>query len=118
MSALVTVWRWPRGPPSSWGPPAWGWLHREAIAYPQAPTFADGQLAFRRIWAFVAQLPCARCRSHAIQYILARPPDLASSKKLQEWMWRFHNAVNARLGKPLMPYCRYEALYSLAGRTG
>jgi hypothetical protein len=41
-------------------------------------------------------------------YIAADPPKLRSRAQLEQWMWRFHNAVNRRLGKPCPPFaiCR------------
>lgn len=108
----VEVWRWPNVPKGKWGPRGWNWLHVTAINYPQDPTLAEARLAFRRIWNFITHLPCAECRAHAVQFVLRHPPDLSSTFGLQAWVWRFHNAVNYRLGKRVIPYEEYLAVYA------
>lgn len=106
-------WAWPAAlPKSSWGPRAWYWLHVTAINYPPSPTPVDARIAESRIWGFVTHLPCASCRDHATQFVRQRPPSLESTYALQAWVWRFHNAVNLRLGKPLIPYEEYLRLYA------
>lgn len=82
-----------------------------AISYAQDPTAADAALAHRRILNFIENLPCAECRGHSKEYISENPPDLSSSQSLQVWAWRFHNAVNERLGKALLPFAAYSQLY-------
>lgn len=104
---------WPSSEPKNvWGPRHWAWLHRLAIAYPDAPTAGDASGTFARIWAFVSGLPCAECRVHATAYVAARPPPLGGSEELQHWAWEFHNAVNRRLGKRQAPYAEYAADYA------
>lgn len=106
------AWRWPNVSKKQWGPPGWRWLHTTAINYPRAPTRADAQATFRRVWDFVSNLPCEECRRHATHYVTSNPPNLASSDAFQEWAWRFHNAANARLGKPLVSFEEYRRLYA------
>lgn len=98
-------------PKSEWGPPGWRWLHLEAINYPAAPDEKLKMAMFLRFWAFIQSLPCAECHSHAMEYIRAYPPDFSGSKGFQKWVWRFHNAVNHRLGKPLMSSEKYQDTY-------
>lgn len=109
-----TGWKWP---PQiaiwDWGPHGWNWIHTVAIRYPLNPTTEDARVAFRRIWNFASRLPCAECRDHATSYILQRPPSLASTHSLQEWVWRFHNATNLRLGKPFTTAAAYRSAYRL-----
>jgi mitochondrial FAD-linked sulfhydryl oxidase len=100
------------GPPSAWGPRGWNWLHLLAVNYPPEPAQEDMRRAFRRLVDFATHLPCAECRDHTLQYLAANSPDLADTYALQAWVWRFHNAVNARLGKRLFPYEEYQALYA------
>ena len=71
-----------------------------AVGHPEAPAAADRHRALGQIVAIVDALPCYECRNHARAYMYAHPPNLASGPCLQGWTWRFHNAVNARLGKP------------------
>jgi hypothetical protein len=109
------TWDWAPTNKSVWGPAGWRWLHLRAIRYPRrAPTRDDAARAFVEIWAFLSQLPCRRCREHAKAYFARNPPDLRDGPALEVWAWRFHNAVNARLGKPLVSYAEYERLYARA----
>jgi len=112
MSLSVERWSWPDVPKDEWGPKGWNWLHVLAINYPPAPTLPAARLTFRRIWNFAAHLPCIECRWHATRHILRHPPDLSGTEALQAWVWAFHNAVNARLGKPQVPFERYLRLYA------
>ena len=81
------------------------------ISYPQEPTEKDAQIADTRIQNFVANLPCPECRQHASEYLKENPPDFSSSSALQVWAWRFHNAVNARLGHQTFSFAAYSRLY-------
>jgi len=105
-------WDWPAGPKSVWGPVGWRWLHLTAIYYPRAPCPADAQRAAVRLRAFLARLPCAECRWHAARYLHHDPPALSGSEAFRVWTWRFHNAVNARLGHRLIPYAECRGLYA------
>ena len=95
-----------------WGPRGWDWLHTTAIGYAHEPTDLEKRAMFYRIWNFVSHLPCAECRGHATRYVAAAPPDLGDTYALQAWAWKFHNAVNARLGKRLVSYEEYQRLYA------
>jgi len=106
------AWVWPRVSKGTWGPEGWYWLHVTAIQYPRDPVLADARRAFRRVWDFVTSLPCAECREHAAGHVVRSPPNLASSEAFQVWAWRFHNVVNARLGKRLVSYEEYRRLYA------
>lgn len=108
MSAIT--WR-PGQPKQEWGPRAWHWLHLMAINYPPDPSENDMARARVRIGRFIQSLPCADCRIHAAAYIAAVPPDASDAQSLQVWAWRFHNAVNRRLGKRQFPFAAYRQLY-------
>lgn len=68
------------------------------------------------IWDVCKNLPCSECKYHMLHYILQNPPQdcvvdtgLIGSEKAHEqvafyWSWKFHNEVNARIGKPEVPY--------------
>ena len=106
------TWIRPNASKKQWGPKKWDRLHKIAIGYPRRPSPADARVAYRSIWALVVNLPCAECREHAARYVTRNPPDLANTETLQIWAWRFHNAVNARLGKRLVSYWEYLRLYA------
>lgn len=95
-----------------WGPKAWKWLHVQAINYSNNPTRKDKMIMFKLFWSFILTLPCPECRVHAMKYISAHPPDFSSSISFQTWAWRFHNAVNHRIGKPIMSPKQYRQTYS------
>ena len=114
MDLEQTGWAWPpQIAIGVWGPRGWAWIHRVAIDYPQIPTTENARITFRRIWSFVSNLPCAECKNHATSYVLQHPPTLASTNTLQEWVWRFHNLTNRRLGKPFTSYENYRRLNGL-----
>jgi len=99
-------------PKKEWGPRGWNWLHMVAISYPSNPTITDARATFRRIWNHAAGLPCPECKGHAVQYIINNPPDLKNTHALQAWVWKFHNAVNVRLKKPVMSFEDYLESYA------
>jgi mitochondrial FAD-linked sulfhydryl oxidase len=100
----LEVWDWPEMPRRQWGPIAWGWLHRVAEEYPDRPTKAEANNAGLRLKNFFDGLPCPECKKHAYRYLLRNPPDLSGNEAFRMWAWRFHNAVNARLGKRLVAF--------------
>jgi hypothetical protein len=102
----------PQGTKEEWGPRGWRWLHVTAIGYPLRPTPGEARAAAERISGFVGHIPCPECRGHAARYVRRRPLALENSDSLQVWAWRFHNAVNARLGKPLVSFDAYRAAYA------
>lgn len=101
-------WAWPAVPKGTWGPPGWSWLEELAETYPVSPTIPDARIAYRRLLHFISNLPCDECRYHAMCYVLQNPPALASTHTFRSWVWRFHNDVNIRLGKPFYPYWAYQ----------
>jgi hypothetical protein len=112
MPAVRWKWVWPRVAKDKWGPAGWQLLHRYAIDYSAHPTDAEAEIAIRWIWSFISNLPCAECRGHAQSYFLRHPPTAQNSETLQDWAWRFHNAVNRRLKKPEVSFDGYKKLYA------
>ena len=100
-----------------WGPRGWYWLHTQAINYAADPSEQDRMGMRNRFWAFIQSLPCPECRLHATRYARLYPPNFSGGSAFQTWAWRFHNAVNHRLGKPLMDCEEYRKTYAseLAG---
>lgn len=88
-----------------WGPRRWNRLHTMAIFYPLRYKITD-------ILRDIDTLPCPECHYEATNYIRHNRPDLSSSYSLQIWMWRFHNAVNARTGKKQFSFQDYLNKYS------
>lgn len=103
----------PSPPCPPWCRPAWAALHRAAIRCPDEPSAAEARTLAAGLRAFLAALPCADCRAHATAYAARVPPPCGDgSAALQSWVWEFHNAVNQRLRKPLVPFEDYCALYA------
>ena len=100
---------------SVWGPKAWRWLHLQAIYFPHSSdqkVFSNMISHMRNhIISFICRLPCMDCRMHANQYIKQNPLNFDSNHSLQIWMWNFHNAVNKRLGSPVITYEKYRSIY-------
>lgn len=115
MDLELNGWTWPpRLTLPEWGRLGWAWLHTLAITYPRRPIGYDQRVVGYRIWNFVSHLPCWECRQHATQFVLSYPPDTRSTHTLQRWAWNFHNAVNLRLGKPLVSFSEYQRIYARA----
>lgn len=94
-----------------WGPVAWRYIHELAIRYPAQPSARHQHQALGALLALVRRLPCYECRAHAGDYVRDNPPQLESGARFQTWAWRFHNFVNARLGKPHFTSEQYLARY-------
>lgn len=94
-----------------WGPVLWTILHTLAQKAGKAifPSFNDDE---KRQWINIIQtlpkmIPCAMCRKHAEEWIAAHP--IQAIKQLSgddlnqwvvDWVYNFHESVNARVGKP------------------
>jgi hypothetical protein len=102
------------------GPGTWDLLHRQAF---QARTH-DKQIS---TIAFIKDVcygfPCKVCKGHSTEYIKNHPleeyldilVDIGGQRILLGifvWTWKFHNAVNARLKKPIMSWDTVYNLYS------
>lgn|SRR5690554_4702192 len=66
------------------------------------------------IYNLAARFFCERCKRHFQSYLLEHPVELSPDPF--EWSWRFHNAVNIRLGKD--PYPLVSALKDVNNPVG
>jgi hypothetical protein len=94
-----------------WGPVLWTILHALAQKGGKA-LFASSRDDERRQWILLLQtlpkmIPCAMCREHSQAWIQTHP--VAPIKTISydelgtwlvDWVYDFHEAVNARVGKP------------------
>lgn len=73
-------------------------LWRAIHVYP----FKRGTVGFDQLLVAVrALLPgSCTCRDDFDAYLAANPPDTSSTDAMFAWGWRFHQHVNAKLGKP------------------
>jgi glycosyltransferase involved in cell wall biosynthesis len=52
---------------------------------------------------------CGGCRQHAIDYTTQNEPSFATRHQYHQYLWRFHNAVNKRIGKPEIDWEEYKS---------
>lgn len=102
------------------GPGTWNLLHRisfKARSHEQQVNF----IKFMR--EVCDSFPCPTCGRHCIEYINNHPMedyldvlvDIDNERLLLGlfvWTWKFHNAVNARLKKPIMSWNTAYSIYS------
>lgn len=101
-----------RTDPKYVGPGTWNVIHQRAYA---ARTHEE-QLDFIRYMKSTCYgFPCSICRGHCTKYIednpmeeyLDVPVELNGTREqlgMFLWAWKFHNAVNSRLRKPIMSW--------------
>jgi len=94
-----------------WGPVLWTILHTLAQKGGKAlfPSMYDDE---RRQWINILtilpkMIPCSMCRAHAEEWIAAHPVAIIKTIDyidlgpwLIDWVYDFHESVNARNGKP------------------
>ncbi len=90
--------------PAQWGPHLWYVMHTAAANYPDAPSTCEQNGMQHWLQSLKWIIPCKSCAQHYAQYI--EPPKLkeacASRQQLFSFLVDLHNAVNERLGKPIM----------------
>lgn len=99
--------------PQVFGPPMWVSYHIMSANYPVAPTAEVQKLMTCRVKAIPIEVPCAKCKDHAQDFISRNNIELAckSRENLFIFFVNFHNAVNKRLGKPIMPLEDAKRIY-------
>ena len=98
------------------GPGTWNVIH--TLAY-NATTPKSKQAFMDHMIIICHQFPCDTCRGHCKQYLKENPMtdylDVVTEGKalgLFTWTWQFHNAVNFRIGKPLMSWDMAVHIYT------
>ena len=98
------------------GPGTWNVIH--TLAY-NATTTKSKQAFMDHMTIICHQFPCDNCRGHCKQYLKENPMsdylEVVTEGKalgLFTWTWQFHNAVNFRIGKPLMSWDMAVHIYS------
>lgn len=102
------------------GPGTWNVIHRRAF---KARTNTQ-QVEFIGFMKDICQeFPCTVCRGHCTEYITNHPMEDYVDVSVDingehipiglfVWTWKFHNAVNARIKKPIMSWDTAYNLYS------
>jgi len=109
-----------RTDPKYVGPGTWDFLTRLAVK----ATTSKLELEFKRELTEACEgYPCHVCAGHCKEYMKNHPVDkyfgmfiTIEGKKIMIgmfiWIWKFHNAVNARLNKPIMDWdTAYNTFY-------
>lgn len=106
--------------PKYTGPGTWNMLHRLAFKARDSPS----QLNYIAVMKETCYgFNCVVCRGHCTEYIKNHPLEEYLGTKITVegknldlgmfvWTWKFHNAVNARLQKPIMSWVTAYNLYS------
>ena len=96
--------------PNYSGPGTWQWIHCRSG---QIKDYNDMVSTIKFIEFIIENLKCAKCKTHAQEYIKNHPIRACLDCKHQhhtggmehcvfEWSCNFHNSVNIRLGKPVI----------------
>ena len=90
------------------GPGTWNVIH--TLAY-NATTKELKEAFMKHMTIICNQFPCETCREHSKKYLKENPMSeylnvVTEGKKLGlfTWTWQFHNAVNYRIGKPILSW--------------
>ena len=88
-----------------WGPLGWMTLHSVSTLYPERPTPSEKSLLTSWLDMFRDTITCVHCKSHfttMLQNYRMRFPNMLNSRQdFAMFAFRAHNAVNARLSKPV-----------------
>lgn len=102
--------------PKVWGPPFWFCLHVSAVYYPISANNIVKERMKNRILALPYEIPCEKCRTHAIAFIEANRSNLDDivdgRHSLGKFYVNFHNQVNKRYGKREWTYEEAYKYYS------
>lgn len=94
------------------------WFSIHIMALHVANTSSGKKEFCKTIRAICDNYKCGNCKSHCQEYIRNHPPEEYMNVKsemgeeigLFKWSWMFHNAVNSRIGKPVIDY---NTIYNL-----
>lgn len=92
------------------GPRMWKWLHEHA-AFLVRDNIMDEMVERRWLDVFKRAITCDDCRANWNLELGKLPPVYTNATAFFYWTVAIHNAVNARLGKPLMSNEDAAALY-------
>jgi hypothetical protein len=95
----------------------WFTLHLMAT---NATTPEKISLFIENLKLVVENLKCLNCREHAMKYLMEHPIAPYFTLKdttgrligMAKYVWEFHNAVNSRLGKPIIDWHTAYQMYS------
>jgi len=88
--------------PRIWGPHAWKFMHAITAVYPPAPSNEEKAAATDFFNSLKWLLPCVGCKVNYAKNLEEMPVEahVHSRDALDTWLYRLHNEVNAKSGKP------------------
>ena len=88
-----------------WGPPLWKSIHAITRSYPDKPTLEQKKQYQDFIKSLGHVLPCPNCRGHYNNYVSELDWNfvLKDHESLVKFGIDFHNDVNKRTGKQIIP---------------
>lgn len=93
--------------PGCWGPLQWMTMHQLARGYPREnPTPAQRQALVSYMTSLAEFMPCSKCANHWRQIAPTVQQATDSRYTALKWTIDVHNAVNARLHKPVLTYAQ------------
>ncbi|OZJ05418.1 hypothetical protein BZG36_01660 [Bifiguratus adelaidae] len=81
------------------GQATWTFLHTMAAYYPERPSPSQMESMRTFLSTFSQFYPCWYCADAFREDMEINPPQVASRRKLSQWLCERHNVVNVRLGK-------------------
>ena len=95
------------------GRAGWLMLHARANNYPDEPTEEERNNMEMYMVGFGKTYPCKMCREHFLEMFEEYPPNYTSKTTLKYTVCKWHNIVNNRLGKLMIPcQCMEDVLSS------
>ena len=87
--------------PNKWGPPVWTLFHTLAEKITDIGYQQIGTQLFYNIYRICSSLPCPDCAYHATRFLgKINPSRLKTKTDLKNFLYIFHNVVNAKKHKP------------------
>ena len=95
-------------------------IHVVALGYSDKPTYAEKRSAKEFFESLRNLLPCPVCREHYAEHLKVMPisPFLDNRQSLFKWTVDLHNAVNVKLGKPVVSQTEALRYISRLGARG
>ena len=86
----------------SWAMPTWIFLHTLAAQIPEERYQVIKEDLLYKIKSLMSVLPCPDCANHATEAMAKiHLKHVQTKAAFKQVMWKFHNSVNARIGKRL-----------------
>ena len=99
-----------------WGEPTWFLFHTLACKV-KDENFQQIRIELLNIISSISSnLPCPSCAEHATNYLKSANFlfVIKTKQQLIDFLYKFHNEINAKKGVPLFPYEELETKYSYA----